>query len=79
MTTPRRVGQSAPYVVVVGDALKSAHKTIPVANATAKKLGGRVGMVVHSGNCSTMHNLWSLTIGQRVTIDAHGRCLPCQP
>jgi len=64
----RRVGQSAPYAVVVGDVLKSAHKTIP-----AKKLGGRVGMVVHSGNCSTMHNLWSLTIGQRVTIDAHGK------
>lgn len=42
--TPRRVGQSAPYVVVVGDVLQSAHKTI----------------------------------GQRVTIDKSGRCLPCQ-
>jgi hypothetical protein len=69
----RRVGQSAPYVVVVGDVIKSAHKTISVANATAKKLSGRVGMVVHSGNCSTMHNLWSLTIGQRVTIDSNGK------
>ncbi len=64
----RRVGQSAPYVVVVGYVLKSAHKTIPVANATAKKVGGRVGMVVHSGNCST-----SLTIGRRVTIDSNGK------
>jgi hypothetical protein len=65
----RSVGQSAPYVVVVGDVLKSAHKTIPVANATAKKLGGRVGMVVPSGNCRT----WSLTIGQKVTIDSNGK------
>jgi hypothetical protein len=71
--TDHRVGQSAPYVVVVDGVLKSAHRTIPVAAALAKKLGGRVGMVVHSGNCSTMHNLWSLTIGQRVTIDSNGK------
>jgi hypothetical protein len=34
-------------------------------------------VVANSGNCSTFHNVGSLSIGQRVTIDANGRCLPC--
>lgn len=63
----RRVGQSAPYVVVVGGVLQSAHKTITTASNKAREAGGRVGVVTNT----------SLTIGQRVTIDKQGRCVPC--
>lgn len=73
----RRVGQSAPYVVVVGDVLQSAHKTITRARTKAREAGGRVGMVTNAVSCHSFHGAWSLTIGQRVTIDKHGRCLPC--
>lgn len=77
MTIARRVGQSAQYVVVVGDVLQSAHKTLTTARTKATQAGSKVGVVANSGNCSTFHNVWSLSIGQRVTIDANGRCLPC--
>lgn len=73
----RRVGQSAPYVVVVGDVLQSAHKTIATASAKAREAGGRVGVVTNAVSCQSFHGAWSLTIGQRVTIDKQGRCLPC--
>lgn len=77
MSTARRVGQSAPYVVVVGDVLQSAHKTIATASTKAREAGGRVGVVTKAVSCHSFHGAWSLTIGQRVTIDKQGRCLPC--
>lgn len=64
--------------MVVGDVLQSAHKTIVTASAKAKAAGGKVGVVTNAVSCKTFHGAWSLTIGQRVTIDANGRCLPCQ-
>lgn len=73
----RRVGQSAPYVVVVGDVLQSAHKTLPMASTKARELGGRVGVVTNAVSCKSFHGAWSLTIGQRVMIDKNGRCVPC--
>ncbi len=73
----RRVGQSAPYVVVVGDVLQSAHKTIATASTKAREAGGKVGVVTNAVSGRTFHGAWSLTIGQRVTIDKSGRCLPC--
>jgi hypothetical protein len=75
----RRVGQSAPYVVVVGDVLQSAHKTLTTARTKATAAGGKAGVVTGRPptGCHTFHNVWSLSIGQRVTIDANGRCSPC--
>lgn len=70
----RRVGQSAPYVVVVDGVLVSSHKTLAVASDRATAGGGAVGVVVgRSAHCS-FRDAWSLTIGQRVKIDSKGVC-----